>query len=441
MNTSKNCFNSVRAVMAVLLGFLLIGCGSGGSGSGGSSASGGGTGTMAVSLTDDPACGFNAVYVTPNTVRVHQSSTASDTDPGWTDITLNPPQKINLLNLNNGTLLSLGQAPLTAGHYQQLRLVLVPNSNNPLQPLANSVVLMNSTTEIALATPSAVQSGIKLVHDFDVAAGQHVDVVLEFNACNSIVARNNGSYALKPVIQVMTDVLNNGIDGFVAMSLLTNNVVVTAQQNGTVVRTTVPNTQTGEFFLGLLPTDATHCPSFPCHFDVVITADGNAAAVIASVPIASNTSITNISTSTNPFTLQASNSQSISGTVTLSNPATDEGMVLVGAKQTLNSGPTVTIKSQVAMVLLTTPTVGDYSYNLTLPVGAPLLYPYSTPLPLTLSSTNQSTVAGVYTVVGTAQVLQADGSTTTYATQNPAPHSVATTSTTGVTGNNFSLSP
>jgi len=249
---------------------------------------------MAVSLTDDPACGFNAVYVTVSKVRVHQSTTASDTDPGWAEITLDPPQKINLLTLHNGTLLPLGQAPLTVGHYQQLRLVLVPNSTNPHQPLANSVVLINSTTEIALATPSAVQSGIKLIHQFDVAAGQHVDVVLDFNACNSIVARTDGTYALKPVIRVMTDVLNNGIDGFVAPSLLGSNVVVTAQQNGTVVRTTVPNSQTGEFFLGHL-TDPTYCPSFPCHFDVAITADGHVAAVIASVPLATSTSVTNIS--------------------------------------------------------------------------------------------------------------------------------------------------
>ncbi len=439
MNISKQRINSVRAILAVLLGVLPIGCGSGGSG--GSAAGGGATGTMAVSLTDDPACGFNAVYVTPSQIRVHQSAAASDTDHGWTEITLNPPQKINLLDLNNGTLLSLGQAPLTAGHYQQLRLVLVPNSNNPQQPLANSVILTNSTTEIPLATPSAIHSGIKLIHHFDVAAGQHVDVVLDFNACHSIVARNNGTYALKPVVQVMTDVLKNGIGGVVAMSLLASNVVVTAQQNGTVVRTTVPNTQTGEFFLGLLPTDPTHCPSFPCHFDVVITADGSAAAVIASVPLASHTSRTHISTSASPLTLPASNSQSISGTVTLSNPATDEGMVLVGAKQTVNTGPTVTIKSQVATALLTTGTTGDYAYTLTLPVDAPVLYLYSTPLPLIPSSANQSAVAGVYTVVGAAQVLQADGSTTTYATQNPAPHAVTLTATTGVTGNDFTVSP
>ncbi len=52
-------------------------------------------GTLAVSMTEAPACGFDAVTV--NTVRVHQS--ASDTDAGLTGITLNPAMNINLLNL------------------------------------------------------------------------------------------------------------------------------------------------------------------------------------------------------------------------------------------------------------------------------------------------------------------------------------------------------
>jgi hypothetical protein len=420
-----------RGAMATfVLALLATGCGSSGSSSGG-------TGTLSASLTDAPACGFNAVNVTVSSLRVHQSATASDTGHGWTDIPLNPPQKINLLNLNNGALLTLGEAPLTAGHYQQLRLVLVLNSGS--QPLANSVVLVNSTTEIALDTPSAIHNGIKLIHQFDVASGQHVDVVLDFDACHSIVARDNNTYALKPVIQVNTDVLNNGIDGFVDKSLLASNVVVTAQQSdGTIIRTTVPNTQTGEFFLGRL--DPTICPT-TC-YNVVVTADGFAAAVIAAVPVANN-SITTISTSTNPFTFsasQSSTSQHITGTVTLlTNPATDDGTVIVGAKQTLNSGPTVTIKSQVATVLISTPASGDYSYHLTLPIGAPLLYPYSTTLPLTLSSTDQSTVAGVYTIQGTAQVLQANGDILTYTTQTPSPHSVTISSATDVTGDDFSL--
>ena len=166
----------------LVLALLATGCGSSGDSSGG-------TGTLAVSLTDAPACGFNAVNVTVSKVRVHQRATASDRDAGWTDITLDPLQKINLLNLNNGALLTLGQAPLTAGHYQQLRLIMVLNSGG--QPLANSVVLTNSTTEIPLETPSAIETDIKLTHQFDVASGQHVDVVLDFDACNSVVARDN----------------------------------------------------------------------------------------------------------------------------------------------------------------------------------------------------------------------------------------------------------
>ena len=76
----------------------LVACG------GGSSTPAPGMGTLAVSMTDAPACGFDAVNVTVNKIRVNQSATASDTDGGWTDITLSPAKKINLLNLTNGAL-------------------------------------------------------------------------------------------------------------------------------------------------------------------------------------------------------------------------------------------------------------------------------------------------------------------------------------------------
>ena len=92
--------------------------------------------------------------------------------------------------------------------------------------------------------------------------------------------------------------LNNGIDGFVDKSLLASNVVVTAQQNdGRTIRATVPNMQTGEFFLGRLPITSGTCPNTIC-YKVVITADGYVAAVIAAVPVARSSSITLISTST-----------------------------------------------------------------------------------------------------------------------------------------------
>ena len=379
-----------------LMGLLLTGVA--GCGSGGGDGAGTQAGVVSVSMTDAPACGYDAVNVTVSKVRVHQSDSASDNAAGWTDITLSPARKINLLNLNDPTqpnlaLDNLGETPLAAGHYTQLRLVLVPNSGG--SPLANSIVLSGTLNEIALETPSAIQSGIKLIHQFTVGAGQRVDLLLDFDACKSIVKRGNGTYALKPVIKVIPFVLN-GIEGFVDPALFVNqanvnHVTVSAQANGDIVRATMPNAITGKFFLARLD---------PTSYDVVITADGRATAVIAAVPVASNTSITTISTSVVPFTLPTSTPRNISGTVTLT-PVTDDETVFVAAKQSLVSGPTVTVKSQTAVLVAGNPP-GDSTYDLTLPVGAPSLASYSATLPITPTVGAQSTVAGKYAVQASA---------------------------------------
>jgi hypothetical protein len=400
MNKLKNHSTLLTWLMGLLLTVAVAGCGSDG---GGSTQ----PGTLGVSMTDAPACGYDKVNVTVSKVRVHQSSSASENAAGWTDIALNPARKINLLNLNDPTqsnlaLESLGETPLEAGHYTQLRLVLVPNSGGT--PLANSIVLSGQIPEIPLETPSGMQSGIKLIHQFTVGSGQRVDLLLDFDACKSIVQTGNATYKLKPVIKVIPFVLN-GIEGFVDPSLLTSNVMVSAQVNGEIVRATVPNTNPnpdpnrGKFFLARLTAGV--------NYDVVITADGHATAVIAAVPVPSSTSITIVSTINAPIpvvtppTLEASPTHSIGGTVML-NPATDDETVLVAAKQALNSGPTVTVKSQVATVITATVPTGDFAYALTLlPIGAPSLGPYATPLPI-LFTQQPASVAGKYTVQASA---------------------------------------
>lgn len=372
---------SLAWLMASLLAVLLAGCGGGGS-------AGSATGTLSVSLTDAPACGFDAVNVTVIKVRVHQSSSASDTDAGWTDITLNPARKINLLNLTNGVLDKLGETPLSAGHYTQLRLVLDPNT---AVGLANSVVPTGGA-ETALVTPSAVQSGIKLVNEFDVASGQRVDLVLDFDACKSIVKRGNGTYALKPVLKVVPFVLN-GIDGFVGTALLGSSVMVTAQQNGAIVQSAAPNAQTGEFFLPRLA---------PGNYDVVLTANGHATAVIAAVPVASATSIAILSSSVAPITLPVSSTHIVSGTATL-NPTSSTEVAYVAAKQTFATAPIVTVKFVAA------DNSASGAYSLTLPIGAPMLGQYATgTLPIALVA--QAGVAGKYTIEGSATGYQTQSS-------------------------------
>lgn len=411
MNTLKQNSKPLIWFMGLLLAGFIAGCGSDG---GGSTQSG----TLGVSLTDAPACGFDEVNVTVSKVRIHQTNTDNENAAGWTDITLNPPRKINLLDLNDPTqpnfaLLTLGQTPLPAGHYTQLRLVLDRNTG---QSLANSVIPTGGT-EVALDTPSAIQTGVKLIHQFTVNSGQRVDLLLDFDACHSIVKTGNGTYKLKPVIKVIPTELN-GIEGFVDKtsfvnnSLVGKNVIASAQFNGEIIRATVVNTDTGKFFLAHLDPAK--------DYDVVITADDHATAVISTVPVEPAPIITIISTSAAPFSLANSTSQAITGKVTLS-PADDDGTVIVAAKQSLSGGPTVTVKLVVATVLDAADPIGDYEYNMTLPTGAPALAPYSAiPPPITPTAAAQALVAKIYTVQGSAQVVTTTD-TTVYATQNPAP--------------------
>jgi len=381
----RNSATSWVWFMTFLLSALLAGCGSGGGGDSGGTAPA--SGTLGVSLTDTPACGFDAVNVTVVKVRVHQSASASDTDAGWTDITLSPARKIDLLGLTNGVLFNLGETTLPAGHYTQLRLVLDPNTG---PGFANSVVPTGGS-ETALVTPSAVQSGIKLINEFDVAPGQRVDLLLDFDACKSIVKRGNGTYALKPVIRVIPFV-PNGIKGFVETALLGSNVMVTAQQNGVIVQSTAPIVPTGEFFLARLLA--------PGNYDVVFTANGRATAVIAAVPVASATSITIVSDSVTPITLPPSTTHIVSGTAVL-NPTSSTEVAYVAAKQTFGTGPIVTVK----FVAADDSTSPPGFYSLTLPVAPPMFGQYGTgTLPIALVA--QPDVAGIYTVEASATGYQ-----------------------------------
>ena len=77
-----------------------------------------------LAITDAPSCGYDAVNVTIEKVRVHQSARRGDSDAGWSEVVLSPAKRIDLLTLTNGVLEELGQTPLPAGTYTQLRLVL-----------------------------------------------------------------------------------------------------------------------------------------------------------------------------------------------------------------------------------------------------------------------------------------------------------------------------
>ena len=387
MTTLRNA----RSALFSLFGALaLVACGGGGDAAapvaGGPGGSGtGGAGTLRVALTDAPACGYDHVYITVDRVRVHASSTASDSDSGWSEVVLNPAQRIDLLALTNGVLAELGQTPLPAGQYTQVRLVLRPNgAGTP----ANAVVPTASGAEIPLDTPSATQSGLKLIHPFTVQANTMADLVLDFDACRSVVRRgNSGRYNLKPVIAVLprtTTAIVGTVDPLLA------GVTVSAQKGGAVVRSTTPNA-VGEFVLSGL--DAAQTP-----FDVVFTANGRASAVIAAVPV-SGSATTRVSTTAAPITLPTSPMGVAKGKVL----PLDVGSA-VRALQAVGTVPKVEVGHDNADAV-----TGEYT--LSLPRDAARLAAYSTTLPLVFAPQNATAAAYTLEAFATGYVTQTKGVT------------------------------
>lgn len=164
--------------------------------------SGSGTGTLKVSLTDAPAA-YDEVNIEIRQVLVNQNGDAVDLnvdgeetisvdgENGWYSI-MDDSMTVNLLDYQNGIALDLGDIELEAGQYNQIRLLLGDNNN----------VVVNGET-YALTTPSAQQSGYKLNVQADVQEDQVYDLVIDFDASQSITVTGNNHHILKPVLRTV----------------------------------------------------------------------------------------------------------------------------------------------------------------------------------------------------------------------------------------------
>lgn len=339
-----------------------------------------GRGTLTVALTDAPGCGFDHVYVTVDRVRVHRSDSADDNDTGWSEVVLDAPQKIDLLTLSNGVMTTLGQTGLPAGQYQQIRLVLAPNTGNVL----NNSIVPTGGSEQPLASPSATQSGYKVIGHFSVAANEVVDLVLDFDACRSVVqAGGSGNYNLKPVLSVAQR-LSTGIQGYVSTTIATTlaGTTVSAQQNGAVIRSTAPET-TGRFLLPYLPAG---------NYDIVVTSNGYSTAIVTGVPV-TTAGITALNPSTSALLPPTATARNASGTTYVGTGTTLEAEADVAASQALTGGPTVLIAR--TPVDATTAT-----WELPLSAGAPVKAPYASTGTLTFAP--DAAVAGRYRFTASA---------------------------------------
>ena len=159
-----------------------------------------GTTPVKVRLTDAPG-NFQQVNVDITGVEFKMNSGAL--------VNLNVHSGIyNLLNFVNGIDTLIASADIQSGTLSQVRLIL--GANNTVK--VDNVVY-------PLSTPSALQSGLKLNVHSDLTPGVEYNLLLDFDANQSIVLNGNGEYHLKPVIRTISVATSGSIRGNVVTTL------------------------------------------------------------------------------------------------------------------------------------------------------------------------------------------------------------------------------
>ncbi|MDD5285120.1 MAG: DUF4382 domain-containing protein [Desulfuromonadaceae bacterium] len=194
---SSKFFCLLGACLLATLAFVqLPGCGGGSSSNGTAS-----TGTLKVGLTDKQSDGFANLFIAIKEVRVVPvglEGAADDDSRLPVIVTYATPHSVDILTLHFQQEI-LGTITLSAGNYNQVRLILAPNpTGQGSEPLNYLTLKTAPTVKISLTTPSAQQSGLKVLGNFEVKPGIINAILLDFDPNTAIVARGNDAYNMKP---------------------------------------------------------------------------------------------------------------------------------------------------------------------------------------------------------------------------------------------------
>jgi predicted small secreted protein len=150
---------------------------------------------------------YSEVNITISRIEAHTAGDDGEDEGEWIELELNGETIFDLIELKNeGLSVLLSEVELEPGKYTQLRLFLKGGEDD-----AWLVLNDEDLTEVPLVIPSAYQTGIKLIHPFEIIEGETIKLTIDFDAEKSMVKTGNESYKLKPVIKIVT--VSTGEDG------------------------------------------------------------------------------------------------------------------------------------------------------------------------------------------------------------------------------------
>ncbi|SDD27776.1 Carboxypeptidase regulatory-like domain-containing protein [Algoriphagus faecimaris] len=180
-------------------------------------------------LVDAPG-DFEEVWVEVLALRVKAGGDElagdDDDDSTWEEIPYEEGSKmVNLMDLTGNNSQLLGNSSFESGRIHQIRLILGDNN-----------FVISEGQKIAMQTPSAQQSGLKLKVDEVIEPNQSYNLIIDFDVAKSIVvAGNSGNIILKPVLRAYMEEAA-GIMGQV-LPTEAGPVTVEAERNGEVFST------------------------------------------------------------------------------------------------------------------------------------------------------------------------------------------------------------
>ena len=183
-----------------------------------------------VRMTDAPAL-YNKVNVDVRGVSIIDGSGKT------VNLTTNAGI-INLLELVNGVDIHLASGSLNNPEIKEIRLLLGPT---------NTVVVNNIS--YPLETAGQDQSGLKLTVNQNLKEGTDNEILIDFDANASIVATENNTYKLNPVIRIVDKLFTGSISGTIGNTSL---AVISATSSSNVTYSTGIDSN-GNFKLAGLP--------------------------------------------------------------------------------------------------------------------------------------------------------------------------------------------